>query len=143
MSHPLTPEATAAAIDRLRPVLASLLAQPDVGRDGLALSIACEDVTGTPVELGDFTIGDLSSNPYPNGQIARQKRGLSQRKRMAGAMVPSCERDPERDSAWTGSAWISGVAVGCAGLTEAQDGLVAHWVAHALLCEAGMPPHAP
>lgn len=126
----LTPALTAEVIETLRPVLQCLLAQPHVRRDGLALSIALDN-EGVR-ELGDFTVGDLSGNPYPNAEIARQKRGLSLRTRMAGDRVAEQFRQPELDSEWTGSAWLDGLAVGCAGLTEAQDGMVAHWVAHAL-----------
>lgn len=127
----LTPDLTAATLAQLTPVLECLLAQPHVNRPGLALSIAFAPGDGTVDYLSDVTIGDLSTNPYPNGQIARQKRDLSLRTRLAGDRVPPHMLRPG-DSEWTGSAWLDGIAVGCAGLSSEQDGMVAHWVAHAL-----------
>ncbi|SDI71698.1 hypothetical protein [Alloyangia pacifica] len=126
----LTADRVAREIDLLRPPLEALLTRSDIARDGLALSISADFGAGQ-ISLGDFVIGDLSRNPYPNADIARQKRDLSARCRRAGSDVPPhLLRDG--DSEWTGSAWLDGIAVGCAGLSEARDEMVAHWVAHAL-----------
>lgn len=131
----LTPALIAEVVEDLRPVIATLLAQPWVNRPGVAISVAL-DLVGSE-ELGDHVIGDLSTNPYPNAEIARQKRDLSLRCRLPGSAVPA-HLYRAGDSEWVGSAYVEGIAVGCAGLTEDQDEMIAHWIAHAIRQKAVM-----
>lgn len=124
---PLSSALVSDTVAMITPALLALLAQPAVGRDGLALCIRAEG----GLDLGDFTVGDLSRNSFPNDQIARQKCALSLRARCAGSQAPALMAR-EGDSEWTGSAYLEGLAVGCAGLTEEMDEMVAHWVATAI-----------
>lgn len=135
----LTPGLLRDVLTELEPVIAALLAQPGVARPGIAVSVAL-DLGRESVELGDHVFGDLSANPYPNEEIARQKRDLSLRSRMAGSTVPA-HLVRAGDSEWVGSAWVEGIAVGCAGLTETQDEMVAHWIAYAIRQRAAAIRH--
>ena len=130
----LTTDLVADVIADLRPVIGMLLTQDHVARSGLALSVAVDLGQGA-LDLGAAVIGDLSANPYPNDDIARQKRDLSLRMRLPGSQVPA-HAYRAGDSQWVGSAYVEGIAVGCAGLTEEQDEMVAHWVAHAIRARA-------
>lgn len=136
MTAPLAPEQVTRRIATLRPVLLCLLQQPFVNRQGFALAIA-QDWRGGIHDLGVHVLGDLTQSPYPNARIAVRKRDLSLRCHTAGHLVPA-DRKTTLDGPWTGSAWHDGLAVGCAGLTEAQDNMVAHWVAHALIGHSGL-----
>jgi hypothetical protein len=132
------------AFSFVRPAIEAVFDTGATGRSHLAVVVTGIDaITGWRSDHGVpfsdvcylvTTLGDLSTSPWPNREIALKKAELSARYGLPGAQIPSGYLR-KGDSIFSGSAVLGGVVAACAGLDPRHDEMFSWWIASAVHAE--------
>ncbi|NBB47869.1 hypothetical protein GVN24_06260 [Rhizobium sp. CRIBSB] len=145
MTGLLSPTLAERAFFFVRPAIEAVFDTGVTGRAHLAVVVTGIDaVTGWRRDQGVpfaeacylvTTLGDLSTSPWPNTDIALKKAELSARYGLPGAQIAPGYLQ-EGDSVFSGSAVIGGVVAACAGLDPRHDEMFSWWIASAMHAQA-------
>ena len=141
----LSPALAERAFSFVRPAIEAVFDTGVTGRAHLAVVVTGIDaITGwRPDQGGPFAeacylvteLGDLSTSPWPNREIALKKAEISARYGLPGAQIPPAYLRAG-DSVFQGSAVLGGVVAACAGLDPRHDEMFSWWIASAVHAQA-------
>jgi hypothetical protein len=144
MSGVLSAETVERSFSFVRPAIEAVFKTGVTGRSHLAVVVtAVEAITGGrqdgKIAFADScylvtSLGDLSSSPWPNMQIALKKAQISARTGMPTSQLPPTYLR-EGDTVFHGSAVLGGIVVACAGLDPRHDEMFSWWIASAVLAQ--------